>query len=86
MISREKSQSYVVFLQPRALLRHTNVFKNESKSSACRMKSIHRQGKVLETWLSKKLDLMHQRTVAWNWACLENPVWENGTPRSVLAS
>ena len=42
---------------------------------------LHREGKVLETGLSKKLRLDASKNRGLELACLENPVWENETPR-----
>ena len=74
MISRQKSQFYVAILRPQALLRHTNVAQ-ERNQKLCLLYEIdgniwlHREGKVLETGLLKKLwyELMHLRIAAWNW-------------------
>ena len=42
---------------------------------------LHREGKVLETGLSKKLRLDASKNRGLELACLENPVWENETPK-----
>ena len=85
MISRQKSQFYVAILRPQALLRHTNVAQ-ERNQKLCLLSEIdgnvclHREGKVLETGLSKKLRLDASKNRGLELACLENPVWENETP------
>ena len=85
MISRQKSQFYVAILRPQALLRHTNVAQ-ERNQKLCLLYEIdgnvclHREGKVLETGLSKKLRLDASKNRGLELACLENPVWENETP------
>ena len=85
MISRQKSQFCVAILRPQALLRHTNVAQ-ERNQKLCLLFEIdgnvclHREGKVLETGLSKKLRLDASKNRGLELACLENPVWENETP------
>ena len=85
MISRQKSQFYVAILRPQALLRHANVAQ-ERNQKLCLLSEIdgnvclHREGKVLETGLSKKLRLDASKNRGLELACLENPVWENETP------
>ena len=41
---------------------------------------LHREGKVLETGLLKKLRIDASKNRGLELACLENPVWENETP------
>ena len=85
MISRQKSQFYVAILRPQALLRHTNVAQ-ERNQKLCLLYEIdgnvwlHREGKVLETGLLKKLRIDASKNRGLELACLENPVWENETP------
>ena len=86
MISRQKSQFYVAILQPRTLLRHTDVAQ-ERKQKLCLLYEIdenvwlHRERKALETGLLKKLRIDASKNRSLELACLENPVWENETPR-----
>ena len=88
MISRQKSQFYVAILRPQALLRHTNVAQ-ERNQKLCLLYEIdgnvclHREGKVLETGLSKKLRLDASKNRGLELACLENPAWDNGIPTIV---
>ena len=85
MISRQKSQFYVAILRPHALLRHTNVAQ-ERNQKLCLLYEIdenvwlHREDKVLETGLLKKLQIDASKNRSLELACLENPVWENETP------
>ena len=95
MISRQKSQFYVAILRPQALLRHTNVAQ-ERNQKLCLLYEIdgnvwlHREGKVLETGLLKKLRIDASKNRSLELACPENPVWDNGIPmilaRSVMKS
>ena len=86
MISRQKSQFYVAILRPQALLRHTNGAQ-ERNQKLCLLYEIdgnvwlHREGKVLETGLLKKLRIDASKNCGLELACLENPVWENETPK-----
>ena len=86
MISRPKSQFYIAILRPQALLRHTNVAQ-ERNQKRCLLYEIdgnvwlHGEGKVLETWLLKKVRIDASKNRGLELACLENPVWENETPK-----
>ena len=86
MISRQKSKFYVAILRPQALLRHTNVAQ-ERNQKLCLLYEIdgniwlHREGKVLETGLLKKLRIDASKNRGLELACLENPAWDNGIPR-----
>ena len=90
MISRQKSQFYVAILRPQALLRHTNVAQQQNQK-LCLLYEIdgnvwlHREGKVLETGLLKKLRVDASKDRGLELASLENPVWDNGIPTYVLA-
>ena len=85
MISRQKPQFYIAILRPQALLRHPNVAQ-ERNQKLCLLYEIdgnvclHREGKVLETGLSKKLQLDASKNRGMELACLKNPVWDNGIP------
>ena len=89
MISRQKSQFYVAILRPQALLRHTNGAQ-ERNQKLCLLYEIdgnvwlHREGKVLETGLLKKLRIDASKNRSLELACLENPVWENETPTFII--
>ena len=91
MISRPKSKFYIAMLRPQALLRHTNVAQ-ERNQKRCLLYEIdgnvwlHGEGKVLETWLLKKVRIDASKNRGLELACLENPVWENETPRFVYSS
>ena len=91
MISRQKSQFYVAILRPQALLRHTDGAQ-ERNQKLCLLYEIdgnvwlHREGKVLETGLLKKLRIDASKNRGLELACLENPVWENETPRVCASS
>ena len=86
MISRQKSQFYVAILGPQALLRHTNGAQ-ERNQKLCLLYEIdgnvwlHREGKVLETGLLKKLRIDASKNRGLELACLENPAWNNGIPK-----
>ena len=88
MISRQKSRFYVAILRPQALLRHTNGAQ-ERNQKLCLLYEIdgnvwlHRKSKVLETGLLKKLRIDASKNCGLELACLENPVWENETPKNV---
>ena len=65
----------------------------ERKQNLCRSYGIdgnvclHREGKVLETGLSKKLRRLDaSKNRGLELACLENPVWDNGIPTNVTES
>ena len=85
MISRQKPQFYIAILRPQALLRHPNVAQ-ERNQKLCLLYEIdgnvclHREGKVLETGLSKKLRLDASKNRNMELACLKNPVWDKGIP------
>ena len=85
MISRQKSRFCVAILRPQALLRHTNVAQ-EQNQKLCLVYEIdenvwlHRESKVLETGLLKKLRINASKNRSLELACLENPVWESETP------
>ena len=91
MISRQKPQFYIAILRPQALLRHPNVAQ-ERNQKLCLLYEIdgnvclHREGKVLETGLSKKLRLDASKNRNMELACLKNPVWDNGIPRTSICS